>query len=212
MIVLLSLLPAPALADYPEFVAELEEERTELAEDRDRPTEALRRQLQQRMLKVAEEWMGTRWGLGRPQAKQPGDGKINCGMFVATVLGDAGIEVDRVKLQRQPAELIIKTFSKSDDIRRFRNDPVETFLTGTREMGDGLYIIGLDFHVGLLHVDGDDVRFIHASYVTHTVVSEDAASAEPIVTSKYRVVGKLLDDRMIRRWLDGERYRVVGNW
>lgn len=85
-------------------------------------------------------------------------------------------------------------------------------MAGARDMGDGLYIIGLDFHVGMLRVTGDDDRFIHASYVTHTVIDEDAATAEPIVSSKYRVVGKLLDDRMNERWLTGTRYRVVGNW
>jgi hypothetical protein len=79
-------------------------------------------------------------------------------------------------------------------------------------MGPGLFIIGLDFHVGLLHQTADDVRFIHASYVTRTVVNESAATADPIVRSKYRVVGKILTDGNVRDWLDGDRIEVQGRW
>lgn len=59
---------------------------------------------------------------------------------------------------------------------------------------------------------GDEVRFVHASYETHTVVDEDAATAGPIVTSKYRVVGKVFDDQMLKSWTTQRRFRVVGNW
>ncbi len=215
LIAIAALAPSVASADYPAKVERLAREHQALAknvEDGKAGLATLRTELQRRILSLADDWMGTRWGLGAPQADEPGDGKINCGMFVATVLGDAGIIVNRVKLQRQPAELIIKTFSKPGDIARFRNDDMETFLEGVRTMGDGLYIIGLDFHVGLLSVSGDDIRFIHASYVTNTVVDEDAASAVPITTSKYRVVGKLLDDRMVRKWVEGRRFEVKGDW
>jgi hypothetical protein len=204
-----------AFADYPMRVAQLERERLELAHDLEAgeaDVDVLRDELKRRILELARRWMGTRWGLGAPQTKTPGQGKINCGMFVATVLGDAGIVVNRTRLQRQPAELIIKTFSRPTDIARFRNDDMATFLEGVRAMGDGIYIIGLDFHVGLLQVEGDDVRFIHASYVTHTVVNEDAAKAVPITTSKYRVVGKLLADRMVHQWAKKVRFRVKGHW
>lgn len=205
-------LPGSAFADdYSTLVGNLNTQRVELAAEAPGLEEA-RVELERRISLLAAEWLGTRWGLGLPQTSVPGEGKINCGMFVGTVLSDAGIVVDRKKLQRQPAELIIKTFSKPDDIERFRNATMPTFLDGVRAMGDGFYIIGLDFHVGFLRVAGDDVRFIHASYVTHIVIDEDAGEAEPIVTSKYRVVGKLADDSMVRRWLQGERFEVKGDW
>ena len=57
-----------------------------------------------------------------------------------------------------------------------------------------------------------EVRFVHASYVTHTVVDELALDAEPIVTSKYRVVGKLFDDAMLDAWTSARRLPVLGNW
>jgi hypothetical protein len=162
---------------------------------------------------LAGHWLGTAWGLGPPQADAPGpDRKINCGTFVGTVLRDAGFVVDVAKLQRQPSQLIIRSFVGRDRTRRFSNASMARFLAGVKEMGPGLFIIGLDVHVGLLVQTEDELRFVHASYVTGTVVDEDAAAASPIVDSKYRVVGKILSRENLDAWLDGRRIEVVGDW
>ena len=162
--------------------------------------------------RLARRWLGTRWGLGAPQTRTPGAGKINCGTFVGTVLRDAGFVVDVDRLQRQPSQLIIASFVGAPRIRKWSNASMERFLADVRRMGPGLFIIGLDFHVGFLIQTGDDLRFVHASYVTKTVVDEPAADARPIADSKYRVVGKLLDRGNVRDWLEGNRIRVKGGW
>src|SRR5690606_10847446 len=97
-------------------------------------------------------------------------------------------------------------------VKKFSNASMDKFLAAVRAMGPGLFIIGLDFHVGLLLQTEDDLRFIHASYVTKTVVDESAATAVPIVSSKYRVVGKILTDDNVRDWLAGNRIEVKGTW
>lgn len=174
---------------------------------------ALERALVAQMDGLFSHWYGTTWGLGGPQTQTPGSGKINCGMFVGRTLVDAGVNVRHKKLQRQPAELIIKSLVPKRLIRRFRRKPMPTFLEGVRAMGPGLYIIGLDFHVGFLKVEDDgDVRFIHASYVTKTVLDEPAAQAVPIKTSKYRVVGKLFAPELLSKWRAGRRVKVLGRW
>jgi hypothetical protein len=161
---------------------------------------------------LARHWLGTRWGLGPPQASAPGDGKINCGTFVGTVLRDAGFVVDVAKLQRQPSQLIISSFVGRERTRKWSNASMDRFLADVRAMGPGLFIIGLDFHVGFLIQTEDDLRFVHASYLTRTVVDEPAAAARPITDSKYRVVGKLLDRHNVRDWVEGNRIRVKGKW
>ena len=173
---------------------------------------AKRAQLLEGFDALARHWLGTTWGLGLPQTDTPRQGKINCGTFVGTILAHLAFELNVKKLQRQPAELIIKTFTLPKEMLRFRNRPVDEFVAKVRAQGDGLYIIGLDFHVGFLRVKDGDVRFVHASYETLTVVDEAAVEAGPIVTSKYRVVGKLLDDRMLDAWSNSRDIRVVGNW
>ena len=162
--------------------------------------------------RLARHWLGTRWGLGLPQSDTPGEGKINCGTFVGTVLEDAGFVIDVGKLQRQPAELIIDSFVGPGRKKRFSNASMNRFIAGVRSMGPGLFIIGLDFHVGFLIQTERDLRFVHASYVTKTVVDEPAVTAVPIVTSKYRVVGKILSPDNLADWLARRRIRVRGNW
>jgi hypothetical protein len=111
---------------------------------------------------LAGHWLGTRWGLGLPQTRRPGAGKINCGRFVGTVLEDAGFVVDVDKLQRQPSELIIDSFVGRARKKRFSDASMNRFLAAVREMGPGLFIIGLDFHVGFLIQTEKSLRFVHA--------------------------------------------------
>jgi hypothetical protein len=220
-VVVLVLLASASLAHaghYAALKAEIAERRAELAElwrgsgDRKAVEAAVHDEILTNVTRLAALWLGTRWGLGAPQLSEPGDGKINCGTFVGTVLRDAGFEVHVKKLQRQPSQLIIRSFVGNDRMKRFSNASMKRFLDEVRSMGPGLFIIGLDFHVGLLVQTEDDLRFVHASYETRTVVDEPAASAGPIVDSNYRVVGKILSDRNVRDWLEHNRIRVKGNW
>ncbi|MBL4634058.1 MAG: hypothetical protein JKY56_09300, partial [Kofleriaceae bacterium] len=123
-----------------------------------------------------------------------------------------GFRVHVKKLQRQPSQLIIKSFVGGKRIRKFSNASMKRFLSSVREMGPGLFIIGLDFHVGFLLQTKDDLRFVHASYETLTVVNQDAASAMPITSSNYKVVGKLLTKGNIDSWLGGKTIAVKGDW
>lgn len=161
---------------------------------------------------LSKYWIGTTWALGAPQTKIPQVGKINCGTFVGRVLADAGFNVQVKKLQRQPSQLIIKSFVGGKRVRKFSNAKMSRFLKSVREMGPGLYIIGLDFHVGLLLQTKNDLRFIHASFETNTVVNEDAATAMPITTSAYKVVGKILSRDNIDAWIEGRKIVVKGKW
>jgi hypothetical protein len=71
-----------------------------------------------------------------------------------------------------------------------------------QQLGDGLYVVGLDFHVGFLLVSDEQVRFIHFTYLGEaTVVNEEAATSEAL-RSKYRVVGCLsADPHLVESWL-----------
>lgn len=180
------------------------------------PSKTLERKIEGELVdsvsKLTHHWLGTRWALGSPQTTLPQVGKVNCGTFVGRVLHDVGFNVEVRKLQRQPSQLIIKSFVGNDRMRKFSNKPMKKFLASVREMGPGLFIIGLDFHVGFLLQTKEDVRFIHASFETKTVVNEDAATAMPITTSKYKVVGKILSPGNIASWLKGSKIHVQGDW
>jgi hypothetical protein len=170
----------------------------------------LETRLLRRVDQLHRAWLGTRWGLGMPQTTHPGKGKVNCGLFVALVLRHMGFNLNIWKFNRQAASDAIRSVAPRRTRKHFSNTPMKRFLKRVRAMGPGLFIIGLDFHIGFLRQTEDDLRFVHASYIDHKVVDEPAATAVPIVTSKYRVVGKILQPGMRNTWLAGRRIKVLG--
>lgn len=153
---------------------------------------------------VLPRWDGTPWAF-EGTSKTPGQGSIACGYFVTTTLQEAGLRVERAKLAQQPSEDIIKSLAPPSAIARFSDVPVDKFATAVAARGDGLYVVGLDLHVGFLIVRGGEVLFHHSSYVdTAKVVREEAATSGPLVGSRYRVIGKLFtDDALIDAWILG---------
>ncbi len=221
LVVVLGIFSGSAKAEtgqnYSDSIEAIAKRRGVLAKEwRVNPSARLQNAIESEIISSVEElfgyWLGTTWALGAPQTTTPQSGKINCGTFVGRILHDSGFVVKVKKLQRQPSQLIIKSFVGRGRIRKFSNAKMDKFLLSVREMGPGLFIIGLDFHVGFLLQTEIDLRFIHASFETGTVVNEDAATAMPITSSGYKVVGKILSPRNVRNWLSGERIKVKGKW
>ena len=157
---------------------------------------------------IIPAWFGTTWDFyGTSQT--PGSGEIACGYFVSTVLRDAGFSVQRIKLAQQASEKIVTTLSQPADIRRLRNPSREEVLEAVRAMGDGMYVVGLDFHVGFLVKDGKRLDFCHSSYVDPPlgVVCQDAGT-DPGLASDYYVLGRILSDEMMRAWLTKQPIHV----
>ncbi|MCO4746104.1 MAG: hypothetical protein KC912_15010 [Proteobacteria bacterium] len=133
-----------------------------------------------------------------------------CGYFVSTTLRHAGFQVERVRLAQQASEHIIQTFVAESGIARFRDRPLADVLDHLESEGDGLYIVGLDYHVGYLRQEGSETRFCHSTYLGDAEVLCEEAASSPALASRYRVVGKLLDDAMIDAWLDQKSIATVG--
>ena len=146
-------------------------------------------------------WFGTKWDFNGISQK-PGSGEIACGYFVSTILRDAGFKVQRIKLAQQASEKIITTLTSADRVQRFRTGGRTAVLAQVRKSGDGLYVVGLDFHVGFIVKDGDTLDFCHSSYVDPplSVVCNPAAD-DPAMASQYYVLGQLLGPRMMAAWL-----------
>lgn len=154
-------------------------------------------------LDLLPAWYGTPWDFNGV-TRIPGQGKIACGYFVNTVLLDAGFRLPRIKWSQQGAEAI--TVKLSDRIKRFRDRPVSEVEAYLRIEGDGLYKVGLDNHVGFIVVRDGRSRFVHSSYYQPEtgVMSEPLEGNNPLAHSRYRIIGHLLGDEMIRTWIKGE--------
>ena len=147
-------------------------------------------------------WYGTPWNFNGTTVK-PGQGSIACGYFVTTVLSDAGFKIPRVKWAQSASEPVIVKIATN--IKRFRKQPLNDLFDYLNEHGDGLYIIGLDCHVGFIVKSGSRIRFVHANYYRPQigVMSEPVEGRNPLNDSKYRIVGKLLETEMIKNWIKG---------
>lgn len=150
-------------------------------------------------------WYGTPWDFnGTTQI--PKKGKIACGYFVTTILRDAGFDIPRIKWAQMASETMIKRVTKN--IKRFSNAKIETIEDYIHQKGDGLYIVGLDSHVGFVYKSGQIIRFVHANYYQRQkgVMSESIHTKNPLKDSKYRVIGKILHKVMVTNWILKKKY------
>lgn len=146
-------------------------------------------------------WFGTPWAF-HGTTQTPGEGAIACGYFVSTVLRDAGLPVERVRLAQQASEYIVKTFSEPAHVRRFRTGDVDAVVDRILAEPEGLYVVGLDVHVGFLVRTDARIAFCHSTFLEPgAVVCEDPRTS-PAFVSNYHVVGPVLEDRVVDAWLD----------
>lgn len=147
------------------------------------------------------QWLGTEYDF-YGITETPGTGKIACGYFVTTVLRDAGYPIERVKMAQAASEKMIRSMVDEKNIYRFPRVKFKKFIRSIENIGEGLYVVGLDTHAGFLLYDGEKSWFIHATSRSDQVVWENAETSKSLIKSRYRVVGKLdSDEDFIRRWL-----------
>lgn len=160
---------------------------------------------------VFPAWFGTDWDFNGTTTT-PGVGKIACGYFVSTCLTQVGFKVNRIKLAQQASQKIIETFMPKTE-RKILGDakPMEVIRAFLQGKGDGIYLVGLDQHVGFISVVGEDMAFVHSSYYQpdSCVQAEKIETKNPLSDSKYRVIGKLFSDDMVVGWLEGRIYPVA---
>jgi len=216
--------PRRALPDpkrYDAFSRQLEQWRTELATrhqaaktaEQKAAIELEARILLEHMLPALMRcWIGTPWDFNGTAAK-PGSGKIACGYFVSTVLQDAGFRVNRYQLAQQASVHIMHSFIPPDACTLSIGKSYDDFLKEIKGYPSGIYLVGLDRHVGFLVKTDSDFRFIHSSGARPwQVVDESRNQASSLQQSKWRMLGNLTaNPTFIRTWLEGKEVRVVRN-
>lgn len=154
---------------------------------------------------IYDSWYGTPWDFNGTTTI-PGTGTIACGYFVTTVLQDAGFNIPRVKWAQLASETFI--LKMTNDVKRFRNRPVEEVIDYLNQQGDGLYVTGLDIHTGFIYKSGETLLFVHSNYYEPEtgVMAQPLDSHNPLNNSSYRIIGKLLGDEMMKNWILGIAY------
>jgi hypothetical protein len=197
--------------DYRDLLAKVESERATLASRYHQATSETEKvrivaQASEAVIRSIDAifpgWYGTPWDFNGT-TEMPGQGKIACGYFVSTVLRDAGWKVQRTRLAQQASENIILSLTSEPYIKRFRRVAIGDFVKTVQAWGSGIFVVGLDVHTGFIVNDGNEVYFVHASYVDpFAVVKEKALESKVLQASRYRVIGKVTaDPELIEKWL-----------
>jgi hypothetical protein len=197
--------------DYNTVRRQLEAKRLELAAEIDpHPERTIQRAREVLVTTLRDEllpaWNGTEWAMNGT-SQVPREGKIACGYFVSTTLLHAGFRLERAKLGQQASEYITKSLVTQARIWRTSEQPIGAFVERLRRGGDGIYLVGLDNHVGFVIVDGKDTWFHHSG--PGVVRREPALTASFLSTSHYREAAKLFDDALVETWLRGTTIQTV---
>ncbi|MFO0601308.1 MAG: hypothetical protein U0228_38725 [Myxococcaceae bacterium] len=207
--------PQSRLETYQSARTALESRRLDLAADaKHHPAKA--RQLARRtLLDYLEQsafpaWKGTPWAF-YGTTTTPGEGTIACGYFVTTVFEQAGFKIDRVLLAQQASTWLVTTFARGSKVERLTPKDNADAVTQIRKRfgDDALVVIGFDYHVGLLRLDGDRAEFCHSSFIEPaSVTCEDPIHAGAFASSVY-VVADALNDVFLDDWLAGRAVKSV---
>ena len=95
------------------------------------------------------------------------------------------------------------------DLHRFLSIPPADLSRRLARLNKGLYVIGLNCHVGFVLVDQGRVRFIHSNYVDPPEgVTDEKLSESPAIKNSqhtgYWVTPLFQDNRLIEFWLTGK--------
>jgi len=159
--------------------------------------------------KMLPFWYGMQWSMSG-YSNIPQDGEVGCSYFVANTLQQLGFNIDRYKVGQAASEYICKTFQLSDSVRVFRNIPQTEIVENIKkDMKEGFYTLGLDYHAGYILYYHNQVFMIHASgYYPGKVVIEYAYYT-PAMQSNRTVLGEITtNDSLIVKWLKDEYIEV----
>ncbi len=154
-------------------------------------------------------WYGTPWTFSG-HTDHPDSSSIACGYFVTTTLKHVGIQVNRYLLAQQSALNIIKSTTLGTVKTSFfpRSDDLEKTLH--KELNNGIYLVGLDYHVGFLFKNDTTIYFIHSTYLypTMVIIEEIEQSEAFLYSNEYFVAPLSRNKAFIRKWISGERFHV----
>jgi hypothetical protein len=153
---------------------------------------------------IFNHWYTTKWSF-EGHTETPKQGTIACGYFVSTTLRDVGFNLNRYKLAQKSPEDESKVIACGTSIEKLQNVSKQELKKYFLKQIDGIYFIGLDFHVGYIYKNNQEVYFIHSNYIENKgVMKETIENSKAIVSSKYFIVSITHNDNLIKKWLLNE--------
>lgn len=155
--------------------------------------------------KILPEWYTTPWTF-TGHTEKPKVGSVACGYFVSTTLRDAGFNLNRFKLAQMAPYDEAKTIACGDSVKVFANFNKTKFIAEMQNYEDGLYFVGLDFHVGFILKSSNQIYFIHSNYIGKVgVMKEAVADSNAIESESYYICSISNNKKLMRKWLLSEK-------
>ncbi len=153
------------------------------------------------------KWYGTLWDF-YGHCERPQEGFIACGYLVSTNLKHVGVNINRYTLAQQWPINMVQSLVKEKDIQHVYSRSRSVGVL--EDLGYGLYIVGLDKHVGFIRYDERGMFFIHSNYTgNQSVLAESIRSSLAYTQTQNYYLAKLSDNReFLTKWLRGKRFRV----
>jgi len=147
-------------------------------------------------------WYGTEWDFNGHTDK-PNNGQIACGYFVSTTMRHSGIALNRYKLAQKAASDIIDNVCAKGSAKWFDDlDALTDHLNGRK---DGLFVLGLDYHVGFVLREGEDHFFIHSDYFNGKVTKELLTNSTAANSTSRYYLGSISENKdLMKCWLTGK--------
>lgn len=158
--------------------------------------------------KIIPYWYGTEWDFNG-YTSVPKQGVIACGYFVSTTLLHSSCQLNRYKMAQKPASGIVEMLKgKGDTVKKIYNTE-DMFQYCRSELKDGLYVLGLSYHVGYLYKDSNTCYFIHSNYINNQgVVCERIENSNAFKNSGIWTFLGLSDNKyFLETWLKGSTFQ-----
>lgn len=157
-------------------------------------------------------WYKTPWDFNGI-SEIPGEGRIACGYFVSTLLKHAGFNLNRFKMAQQGGLEEAKSLAGSAPVDVYPMTAEALQKIFNRKYTEGLFFVGLDFHVGFLLFRNRELYFIHSDYINaRGVVFERAITSHAFCASRAYWVTPVSGNReLIEKWLAGTELKIISS-
>lgn len=156
-------------------------------------------------------WYGTPWDFNG-YTNVPNQGTIACGYFVSTTLKHIGFNLNRYKMAQQASLTEVKIiqgnnsykqkhYSSNNELNQWIKDSVQ----------DGLYVVGLDSHVGFVYKTASQIDFIHSNYLNEVCVTrERLLESDAIGNSRNIYFADITHNKeFIKKWIFNTEIKII---
>lgn len=143
---------------------------------------------------VPNYWVGTAWDYNGT-TRTPQQGKIACGYFVTNLLVDFEFPIRRIYLAQQPSSTLIKAVCNNKSIKKYAS--LEQLIHHVKQSKNTneIFLVGLDYHTGFITKNGNEIYFIHSTYLPpNGVVKEKAENSLALKTSNLYMIGSISEN------------------